>query len=310
MLDGDDPRIRVVGDRCLRQDGKLTFDVPAIVEVRMACPGQPVNRHGVIELTIDGGSSHFDLLVNGRFIGCIMCSHLWVCQSWRYIFEIPAEVMSSSATLAMQLIKRTEANTMQVLPMRRTRPVTLYSISLPLGYEALEPVIGPRRIEFVGDSSCTAYGSDGPPTTYSVSGILGISLAYQNIRHSWCHSLSRMLDAEPSVVAWSGVGVASNAWGSLCDQVLGTYHSRAVLTHKTGAGSVFDFWSATWMPQIVCVMVGANDLYNSSPVLTGDRLVAAYIDLLCQIRRQRPAPVLILAVVHVLAYLRGGRCTT
>ena len=121
--------------------------------------------------------------------------------------------------------------------------------------------------------------------------LLGMRVGHQNVCNSWAHVLCRMLDAEPSVVAWSGIGVAQNA--KHCDPpgggAMAAVFGRALGSDPT---SEHDFGSS-WQPDLVVVQVGGNDLYGGRPPPSAEAFSAAYVALLQLIRSHRPsAPVL------------------
>lgn len=193
---------------------------------------------------------------------------------------------------------------MQLLPYCQVRAATLHGVGLSAGF-ALAERAPPRRIEFVGDSNLAAFGVLGAPTTLGLRGLLfGLGLSQQSIGHSWAHVLCRMLDAEPCVVGWSGVGVEQNA-GTGGKHRIAEIYARAL-------GSLdgrFDFAAAAWSPQVVCVDVGANDLYGGRAPPSEAAFVAAYGALLRLIRRHRPPPCLMLCIVPRLdtpVYLAAG----
>merc|ERR1711998_576963 len=95
-----------------------------------------------------------------------------------------------------------------------------------------------------------------------------------------------MLDADVSVIAVSGVGVHQACWGGPSEQ-LGTYYGRALQSNAT---EPYDFTS--WLPDLVVVCVGGNDLYGGKTAPSEGDFVNSYSALLKQIREKRPEAVI------------------
>ena len=293
--EGDDPRLRIAGDRCVRGDGSCTFDFQTSLELCLTGSGECT-----LSVDLTAGGNGFDLLVDGQ-----LHSMLETHRQWRrrrtYSFVLPP---LPSDTRCISLVKRTEPVAVQLLPYCRVRAATLHGVDLSEGH-ALVDHTPPRRIEFVGDSNLAAFGVLGAPSTIGVRGLFGLGLSQQSIRHSWAHMLCRMCVAEPCVIGWSGVGVVQNAIGT------GGKHRIAEIYERClgNDGSRFDFATAAWSPQIVCVDVGANDVYGGRAPPSEAAFVDAYVALLQLIRRHRPQPCLMLCIVPRLdtpVYLAAG----
>lgn len=161
-------------------------------------------------------------------------------------------------------------------PQCFTSPATVYSVRLSNGWTFSDPRAisqSTRRIEFVGDSDLAAFGGEGSATEMGIWAMLRMHNSTQNISNSWAHMLSRMLQAEPSVVAWSGIGVAQNA--EHCDPPGGksanmeSVYFRAIATDPSSRHS----FAAEWQPQLVVVNVGGNDLFGGRPHLRSKSLL-------------------------------------
>lgn len=300
---GDDERIRIVGDRCVRKNGTCTFDFQTCLVLHLAADDDS-QGNCIFELDLSAGGNGFDVLVDIGD-GFELHSSLRTHRHWRkrkgYRFTLP----NRPTTVLVKVVKRTEPQAMQVLPPITVKPAVLHGLTLSHGYRLSEPTLPERRVEFVGDSDIAAFGSEGRPTLASGLNFFGLALNYQNVRSSWAYALAGMLGAEASIVAWSGVGVVQNALH--CGRtLLGEYYERAL---ATVAGSRLDFAASAWTPQLVVIQVGANDLYGGTPPPSVEAFVGAYVALLALIRRRRPAPcvmVCCLARLDCPAYLTQG----
>jgi hypothetical protein len=290
----DSVRVRFVGERRLiNVDGSVTFDWQSVILLRLRRVSADA---AACALMVDmlGGWNTFNLLVGGRVQAAVHTD-----RRSRKTYTMPIRDTTAQDTFDVQLVKRTEPAIGQLLPPGKTTAVRLFSFAVPSGWELAPLVAAPsarRRIEFLGDSDLAAFGLEGSPTTMSLCGVLGLRNRYQNITNSWAHTVARMLDAEPSVLGWSGVGVHQNAAmsGTL---PMGELYRRAVATDDSVAAQHQDFGSAAnWSPQLVVVQVGGNDLYGGKDPPSEAAWVASYVELLHMICRQRPHAAIICLV--------------
>jgi len=323
--------VRVLGERCVRDAGSLKLDFQAVIQLRIArCSGCNSLQIGeaMLHVTMNGGFAHFDVLIKGEEV--VQATVKTTGAQQEYTFALPSLCKSGSPETEIWLVKRTEALHPQVLPplqylppVLTTKSSTLTQVRVSAGFELLQhcTLSTKRKIEFVGDSDMAAFGNEGPPTlctAYEILGELirvtvrpfhlihqlcvsGMQVVYQNITNSWSHALARMLNAEPSVVAWSGIGVAQNATnctppggGCLLDVYLRTI--ALDLTTKD-----HDFEAGDWRPELVVVQVGGNDLYGGEPEPTSkEAFILAYVKLLEKIRQSRGDTCVILCLTYSL----------
>ena len=279
-------RVRFVGERRLiHPDGSATFDWQSVILLRLR---RVVPDATPCALLVDmaGGWNAFNLLAAGRVQSAVQTR-----RGSRETYTLPIRDAAEQECFDVQLVKRTEPAIGQLLPPGKTTAVRLFGFAVPLGWELVPlPATQPtqRRIEFLGDSDLAAFGLEGPPTTMSLCGVLGLRNRYQNITNSWAHTVARMLQAEPSVLAWSGVGVCQNAAMSGVDP-MGELYCRAVATDGSVSGRHQDFGpTAIWSPQLVIVQVGGNDLYGGKDPPSEAAWVDSYVKLLHMIRQNRP----------------------
>ena len=128
------------------------------------------------------------------------------------------------------------------------------------GGQALPPTSRPRRIEFIGDSHTVGYGVRSTKhncTQAEIHDLTDTSLAFGPI-------LSRRLDADYRIVAFSGRGVVRNYGGAAPGQTLPVLYSRAI---PGDAAPVVDRAEA-WRPDLIVIGLGTNDF--STPVAAGE----------------------------------------
>jgi lysophospholipase L1-like esterase len=122
-----------------------------------------------------------------------------------------------------------------------------------------------HHIEFIGDSVTVGFGDEGiEPCKFSS--------ATQAITTAFPFASARALDADFTVVGWSGHGVTRN-WGDRAEPV------------------VPDQWTpAPIAPDVVLVALGANDFWNGDP--GEEKFVAAYRAFIARVRAAYPKAVI------------------
>lgn len=285
-------RVRFVGERRLiHADGSATFDWQSIILLRLRRVA-PDAAPCALMVDMAGGWNAFNLLVGGRVRSAVQTR-----RGARKTYTLPiGGAATDHECFDVHLVKRTEPAIAQLVPPGKTTAVRLFGFTVPFGWELAPLAATPptqRRIEFLGDSDLAAFGLEGPPSVMSLCGVLGLRNRYQNITNSWAHTVARMLQAEPSVLAWSGVGVRQNA--AMSGEVpMGELYRRAVATDDTVSGQHHDFGpAAIWSPQLVIVQVGGNDLYGGKSPPSEAAWVESYVALLRTIRQNRPEAIIL-----------------
>jgi lysophospholipase L1-like esterase len=128
------------------------------------------------------------------------------------------------------------------------------------GGQALPPASRPRRIEFIGDSHTVGYGVRSTKrncTQAEIHDLTDTSLTFGPI-------LSRRLDADYRIVAFSGRGVVRNYGGAAPGQTLPVLYSRMI---PGQAAPVVDP-AEGWRPDLIVIGLGTNDF--STPVAPGE----------------------------------------
>ncbi|KFA62437.1 hypothetical protein S40285_06092 [Stachybotrys chlorohalonatus IBT 40285] len=156
------------------------------------------------------------------------------------------------------------------------------------------PVVPERKIEVIGDSISVGYGLDGDlPCTDSAT--------LQNNGLTYGAVAARALDADYSVVAWSGKGLIRNYAQSPPDPEppMPVVYTRYGALDPNGS---FTFPSS-WVPDAVVINLGTNDfsyLGVRDPVDPAD-LVNAFVDLIRLIHSNYPAAVFFLVSSPMLS---------
>ncbi|CAN95885.1 hypothetical endo-1,4-beta-glucanase [Sorangium cellulosum So ce56] len=141
---------------------------------------------------------------------------------------------------------------------RRTEPlvgVSQFLEFVPEQGEALLPVPAApaRRIEVIGDSISAGYGVDGADETCPfTSDTENNYLAYSALT-------GRLLQADTTIVAWSGRGVYRNYNGEVAPTMPEIY-GRTIADEEQPA---WDF--SSWVPQVVVINLGTNDFSINVP---------------------------------------------
>lgn len=115
---------------------------------------------------------------------------------------------------------------------------------------AAEPP-GPR-IEFLGDSITCGYGNLAPDETH------GFEASTEDFFLSCAGVCERILGVRSHCLAWSGLGLVRN----FDPGPIPTMSDRYGLANPI-SGAVWD--AARWIPDVVVVNLGSNDLYHAPP---------------------------------------------
>jgi hypothetical protein len=156
-----------------------------------------------------------------------------------------------------------------------------------------------RRIEFIGNSITSAYGIEGDSVTCH------FSPETENANMSYAAITSRALNADYSLVSYSGRGVVRNYGDSLKESVdpMPALYDRTCFWNPT---LKWDF--TKWVPQAVVINLGTND-FTTMPYPDKDVFQNAYRKLIERVRAQYPNVMMFcvcgpMAVGPTLSYIK------
>ena len=135
-----------------------------------------------------------------------------------------------------------------------------------------------KRIEFIGNSITCGYGVEGENDSCH------FSLMTENADMSYATMTARALNADYSLVAYSGKGVVRNYGDSLKTSIdpMPILYDRIFFQDST---SKWDF--SKWVPQAVVINLGTND-FSTRPYPDKDVFQNAYIQLINRVRTLYP----------------------
>ena len=152
----------------------------------------------------------------------------------------------------------------------------IYRFVLPDSAQLCQVRRKKHRIEFIGNSMTCGYGVESP-SKYD-----GFADSTENFALAYAGIVSRHFDAEPMVVARSGIGIYRNYAGPRHGSFnpLPSFYDRA-----------FIFGSPKWnfsrfSPEVVCICLGTNDL--SSGRYSMRLFHSAYYDFVGHVREIYP----------------------
>jgi lysophospholipase L1-like esterase len=144
-----------------------------------------------------------------------------------------------------------------------------------------ENVVPERKIEIIGDSISVGYGMDG---IFPCSD----SAAVQNNPKTYGAVAARALEADYSVVAWSGKGLIRNYMATPPDDV----PTMPTLYTRYGANDADDTFPfpSSWVPDAVVVNLGTNDFsyLNTRPPVDPQDLSDALVKLVKSVHSRYP----------------------
>lgn len=152
----------------------------------------------------------------------------------------------------------------------------------------------PHLIEFIGDSITCGYGVDG---RYMVD---PFKTANENVTKSYAYLSAEVLNADYSMVSYSGHGIISGYTSNgkaLTSQLVPRFyaqtgHSSAVVEERHKIQD--DIWSFPVQPDLIVINLGTNDAsYTGTDPAKQKEFAAAYTEFLKTVREKNPdAPIL------------------
>ena len=252
-IDADDENIEYIGRFDFSNSKSVRFDWPG-VQIRTRFEGTSCS------IKLKDGNNDYNIFIDGK------------------LHKIIRTTNDTIYVLANGLEKKTHT----LLITKRTEALfgvgTFEGFILDAGKSLAKPKEkNKRKIEFIGDSYLTGFGSEGDSSNCI------FSRETENSYLSFGPQLARKLNADYSIVAISGVGVTKN-YGDLLrtsEYPLPYYYERACMNDSL----LWDF--KRWQPDAVVVRLGRND-YWQKPHPTREMFRTAYLKLISDIRRHYP----------------------
>lgn len=151
-----------------------------------------------------------------------------------------------------------------------------------------------RRLEFIGDSITCGYGVDDSNLEHT------FSTATEDVTKAYSYLTARALNADYSMVSYSGYGIISGYTDSdekLTDQLVPPHYpvigfSRGTLKQQQLMGKDWDF--TNFRPDLIVLNLGTNDdSYCQGKEDRQEEFAASYQRFLQEIRRLNPDAVLL-----------------
>ncbi len=252
-IDADDPNIEYIGRLDFSNPKSVRFDWPG-VQIRTRFEGTSCS------IKLKDGNNDYNIFIDGKL-------HNIIRTSADTIYVLANGLKKKTHTLL--ITKRTEA---------------LFGVGTFEGFilDGGKDLVKSnekkkRKIEFVGDSYFTGFGSEGdsPDCVFSRE--------TENSYLSFGPQLARKLDADYSIVAISGSGVVKNYGDSTrtSEFPLPHYYNKTLFNDTL----LWDFKRG--QPDVVVVRLGRND-YWQKPHPKREMFRTAYLDLLKVIRKHYP----------------------
>ncbi|MCR5478878.1 MAG: GDSL family lipase [Ruminococcus sp.] len=153
----------------------------------------------------------------------------------------------------------------------------------------------PRKIEFIGDSITCGYGVDDTDLSH------GFSTATEDCTRSYAYKTAQALNADHSLVSYSGYGIVSGFTdnGEKMPQLtVPQYYESYGFTESSGFGTSkpsdlrWDF--SAFVPDVIVINLGTNDSsYTGSDSAKQQEFQSEYVRFLKQIRAKNPKAKLI-----------------
>lgn len=154
----------------------------------------------------------------------------------------------------------------------------------------IQPTPGKEHlIEFIGDSITCGYGVEDEDKNHH------FSTKTENVMKTYAYKTAEALDADYSMVSFSGYGIVSGSTGDgqkHPEQVLSLYYEKLGFSYgayvgKYAADVAWDFNKR--QPDLIVINLGTNDeTYTKTDAAKRDEYVAGYVEFLKMVRKNNP----------------------
>lgn len=144
-------------------------------------------------------------------------------------------------------------------------------------------------IEFIGDSITCGYGVEDEDKNHH------FSTKTENVMKTYAYKTAEALDADYSMVSFSGYGIVSGSSGDgqkQPEQVLALYYEKLGFSYgayigKYAADVAWDFNKR--QPDVIVINLGTNDeTYTKADAAKRDEYVTGYVEFLKLVRKNNP----------------------
>lgn len=154
----------------------------------------------------------------------------------------------------------------------------------------IQPTPGKEHlIEFIGDSITCGYGVEDEDKNHH------FSTKTENVMKTYAYKTAEALDADYSMVSFSGYGIVSGSSGDgqkHPEQVLSLYYEKLGFSYgayvgKYAADVAWDFNKR--QPDLIVINLGTNDeTYTKTDAAKRDEYAAGYVEFLKMVRKNNP----------------------
>lgn len=146
-----------------------------------------------------------------------------------------------------------------------------------------------RLIEFIGDSITCGYGVEDEDRNHH------FSTKTENIMKTYAYKTAEALDADYSMVSFSGYGIVSGYSGNgerQAEQLVPLYYDKLGFSYNAYIGQYpadFEWDFSKRQPDVIVVNLGTNDeSYTKTDAARREEYVNGYVEFLKQIRENNP----------------------
>lgn len=273
------PGVRFVGRYDLVDGGGVRMEWPGV-----SAHARFTGTHVGVDLD-DTGGDEMEVFVDGA--------------------ELP-KLVATAGRKTYALASGLDAGTHELLLWRRSEAIVgrtqFFGLTLDDGGALLSPPAPlARRIEIIGDSISCGYGNEGAPGCHFSSSTESNYLAYGSVA-------ARLVHAELSTVAWSGLGMYRNYNDvDASAKPLPHYYDDAI----PSLGTKWDFSKFT--PDVVVINLGTND--SSTHGDPGQPFIDAYVAFVKRVRAKYPGAYIVCIdataavtsdIATVVSTIKGG----
>ena len=272
IIDADNPNIQYVGRFDRSNPKKVTFDWPGVI-IRAAFEGTSCY------VWLNDGNNLYNVTIDNQTPQVLVTDTADV-------YCVASDLADTVHTVLIQ--KRTEA---------LVGKGEFNGFILDKGKTLIAQNSPPdRRIEFIGNSITCGYGVEGESAS---SPFLPET---ENATLSYAALVSRALNADYMLVAYSGKGVVRNYGDAnkTSSDPMPSLYDRTCYFDST---QIWDFTS--WIPQVVVINLGTND-FTTQPHPDKSVFQEAYLQLIDRVQSQYPG----VTIFCICGPMVGEPCTS